>query len=447
MTDPTVSPAPDKYISSRLANPGAVAALWLAATLLHVADQVRFPDFTSGSPYASSILFLSSAPVLAALFAAFIARSATRALGLAGKLLLVDCLVSACWITAEWALEKSSVDLTLASLPFFLAAIAASAWVVAGDLAGSGATRPGRTLATLAAALVLAAWPCISLFDDSLLGWSARYARPEAGSEKLPPDIDTERLWTSQPALVAKALADLDAPPKGTGATYVVAIGASGTQHLFGREARFASATLARAFRAEGRSITLSNDEDSLHRVPLAANSNLNAVLVGLKRKLDDSNDLVILYLTSHGSRKAELTTDLPNYQRLEPLGAKRLAEALNRAGIRRRVIIVSACFAGGWIKPLASDDTIIIAAARADRTSFGCSDDRDLTYFGEAFLKGRVARGASLSDSFEDARRTIAKWEAQARKRPSEPQAFVGNNMKSVWKAQPGVAASASDR
>jgi hypothetical protein len=434
-------------MSDRLANPGVVAALWLAATLLHVADQVRFPDFSSGSPYASSILFLSSAPVLAALFAAFIARSATRALALAGKLLLVDCLVSACWFTAEWALEKSSVDLTLASLPFFLAAIAASAWVVASDLAGSGATRVRRTLATLAAAFVLAALPSILLLDDTLLGLSADYARPAAGSEELSPEIDAERLWTGQPILVAKALADLDAPPKGTGAAYVVTIGASGTQHLFGREARFAGTTLARAFRAEGRSITLSNDEDSLYRVPLAANSNLDAVLVGLRRKLDDRNDLVILYLTSHGSRKAELTTDLPNYQRLEPLGAKRLAEALNRAGIRRRVIIVSACFAGSWIKQLASDDSIIIAAARADRTSFGCSDDRDLTYFGEAFLKGKLARGASLSDGFEDARRTIAKWEARARKRPSEPQAFVGKNMESIWKAQPGVVVSAADR
>jgi hypothetical protein len=188
--------------------------------------------------------------------------------------------------------------------------------------------------------------------------------------------------------------------------------------------------------------VLLSNDEDSLYRVPLASTTNLDALLSGLGGKIDPARDLVVLYLTSHGSRDAELTTDLPNYDDLRQISATGLAEGLERAGIRRRVIIISACYSGSWIKPLASDDTIVITAARADRTSFGCSDDRELTYFGEALLKGPLASGASLSESFEAARRRVAGWENAEHGKHSEPQAFVGRNMSAIWRTRQPVAA-----
>ena len=38
-------------------------------------------------------------------------------------------------------------------------------------------------------------------------------------------------------------------------------------------------------------------------------------------------------------------------------------------AGIRHRVIAVSACYSGGWIGPLASDTTLVMTAADADST------------------------------------------------------------------------------
>jgi hypothetical protein len=243
-------------------------------------------------------------------------------------------------------------------------------------------------------------------------------------------------LWTSQPALVANALAEAGPPHPGP---FVVTIGAGGSQQLFGREARTARTVLGRAFGAGQRSILLANDEASLYRVPLASSTNLDSVLTGLTRKLDPSRDLVVVYLTSHGSRDAELSTNLPDYSDLRSIGAARLARALERAGIRRRVIIVSACYSGSWIKPLASDDTIVITAARADRTSFGCSDDRQLTYFGEALLKGPLAKGASLAESFAAARKTVAGWEGSDQH--SEPQAFVGRNMAGLWKARPSAA------
>ena len=120
----------------------------------------------------------------------------------------------------------------------------------------------------------------------------------------------------------------------------------------------------------------------------------------------------------------------------MRSISAARLSEALNRAGIRRRVIIVSACY---WKLDQAAGQRrhIVITAARADRTSFGCDDERELTYFGEALLKGPLAKGASLAESFEATRKTVSGWEGAAALH-SEPQAFVGRNMAGVWRASP---------
>ena len=107
----------------------------------------------------------------------------------------------------------------------------------------------------------------------------------------------------------------------------------------------------------------------------------------------------------------------------------------LDSAGIKRRIIIISACFSGSWIPALASADSIVITAARHDRSSFGCDDRRRLTYFGEAFLEGPLAQGASLREAFETARIRLERWEAGEKYIPSKPQVSVGRNMQTVWR------------
>jgi Peptidase C13 family len=120
---------------------------------------------------------------------------------------------------------------------------------------------------------------------------------------------------------------------------------------------------------------------------------------------------------------------------RVSPISAQSVTDALSKAQIKRRVIIISACYSGSWIPSLASPDSIVITAASKDRTSFGCDDSRQLTYFGEAFLNGPLSKGASLRDSFETARRKLAAWEVRDHLTPSQPQAYVGANMQALWR------------
>lgn len=244
-------------------------------------------------------------------------------------------------------------------------------------------------------------------------------------------EIDEESLWTAQPRLVEAAIEQ-----RGDGGVHVIGIAAGGVQDLFGREAGAASAMLQRRFAGEGDPIVLSNAWDDLEKLPLANRSNVAAVLAGIGEDFDPAGDLAVIYLTAHGGGDATLQTDLPDYTQLQAISASFLAKALNEAGISRRVIIVSACFAGAWIEPLASPDTIILAAARADRTSFGCDDRREFTFYGEALLASGLGEGGSLATAEAALEEAIAEAEAERGLEPSLPQVSVGAKMRELWEA-----------
>ena len=137
----------------------------------------------------------------------------------------------------------------------------------------------------------------------------------------------------------------------------------------------------------ESRALSLINDQRDLDGAPLASVSGLRYALRGLARRMNLDRDVLFLVISSHGATDPAIAvsnSDLP----LNDMTDEDLADALSDAGIKWRVIIISACYAGGFIDALKNPRTIVITAAAADRTSFGCSNDRDLTYFGEAFFR-----------------------------------------------------------
>jgi len=90
-------------------------------------------------------------------------------------------------------------------------------------------------------------------------------------------------------------------------------------------------------------------------------------------------------------------------------------------------VIVVSACYSGDFVDALADERSVVIAAASADRKSFGCNDSRALTYFGEEFYQQSLAGAASLRDAFQQARSALEKKERAAGIVPSLPRASFG--------------------
>jgi hypothetical protein len=98
-----------------------------------------------------------------------------------------------------------------------------------------------------------------------------------------------------------------------------------------------------------------------------------------------------------------------------------------DREGIKNRVVIVSACYSGTFVAPLANDRTIVVTASDAKSTSFGCAPERDWTYFGDALFRQSLRPGRDFQAAFDNARVLIQGWELMDHARPSNPQAHFG--------------------
>ena len=142
---------------------------------------------------------------------------------------------------------------------------------------------------------------------------------------------------------------------------------------------------------------------------------------------MNADEDVLFLFITAHGDRDHRLSAVQPPLE-LAPLTPTALARMLHDAGIKWRVIVVSACYSGGFIEPLRDDNTIVITASAPDRTSFGCEAGRDFTYFGEAYFRDALARTRSFTAGVRDrARRSSASARRRRSLEPSLPQMWVG--------------------
>ena len=194
-----------------------------------------------------------------------------------------------------------------------------------------------------------------------------------------------------QPELLDRALADLAPQDPALPDVYFVGFAGYGDQEVFSKEASFARDALAQRYDLHQHSLILANSPEPARDALLASTTALRHSLDGVAQKMDVANDVLMLYITSHGSDDGSVAVSESGMP-FNDLYVDDLKQALKESGIRWRVLIVSACYSGTFIEPLKDDYTIIFTAARADRTSFGCSDERDLTYFGEALFRDVVA-------------------------------------------------------
>jgi hypothetical protein len=140
--------------------------------------------------------------------------------------------------------------------------------------------------------------------------------------------------------------------------------------------------------------------------------------------RMDRANDVLFLLVSSHGA---------PGGRGVELSGgglmtAGMLRAALDDAGVRHRVVVISACYSGAFIGPLSGPNTTVITAANATNPSFGCTNTRSYTYFGDAFFNyGMQQSGADLRRAFGIARATVTQWERRDGERPSQPQMSMG--------------------
>jgi hypothetical protein len=246
---------------------------------------------------------------------------------------------------------------------------------------------------------------------------------------------DGEALLFEQAGRIDQSLAAVGRDPAPNPKIFFVGFAGVGDQKVFAQEVGLASRVLTERYDIAGRSLSLINDQRDLERAPLATVSGLKYALRALGRRMNLDQDVLFLSISSHGAEDPAIivsNSQLP----LNDLTDEDLADALRESGIQWRVIIISACYAGGFIDRLRDPKTIVITAAAADRTSFGCSNDRDLTYFGEAFYRDALPAARSLRGAFESAKVAIAARERREHVTPSDPQAYFGAKMEAKLRA-----------
>lgn len=241
--------------------------------------------------------------------------------------------------------------------------------------------------------------------------------------------IDPEDLLAMQDELVDGQIAALAPQRPGKVDVYVVAMAGDGAEDVFRNEVELATALFDEDFGTAGRSLGLINHVDTLAEAPLATRRNLMRTLEGIGRRIDPAEDIVLVFMTSHGSEEHDWLVQLGDYT-LTQITPDDLLEAYDSAGIRWRVAIVSACYSGGYIDALASSTSLVITSARADRTSFGCGADADLTFFGRAYFAEALEQERDLVRGFELARQRIDARERADGFDPSEPQIHVGDKV-----------------
>jgi hypothetical protein len=157
---------------------------------------------------------------------------------------------------------------------------------------------------------------------------------------------------------------------------------------------------------------------------------------------MDVDEDILFLYMTSHGTRKRGFSLSYDGMS-LPDINTQELADILDSTSIKYKVVMVSACYSGGFVKPMGNKNTLIMTAAAEDRKSFGCSDDNDITDFAKAFFVKSLPTSSTFEEAFGKAKIIVEKEEKSRKvKEYSSPQLVMGTAIRkqlTQWRKQNG--------
>lgn len=295
----------------------------------------------------------------------------------------------------------------------------------------------GRTKKTaiFAASLIAATLLTVSQFNAR--SWQEDYSKSSANEVEKPRLKLTQEVFEEQQALLKATMASVAPQRKDRADVYGLVFAPYAAEDVFLRESTMVSSVLRDRFDAGDRIIHLLNNGATTKTHPWATTANLEKSIQALATKMDLEKDLLVVYLTSHGGSDFKLAASHWPLE-IEPLTPQVLKQILDKAGVRNRVVAVSACFAGGWADVLATEHSLIMTAADATHTSYGCGSRSELTFFGRAVFDEQLRKTHSFEQAFNRAVPIIKKREIDADKKDgfSNPQIRIGSQIRPLLKA-----------
>jgi hypothetical protein len=240
-------------------------------------------------------------------------------------------------------------------------------------------------------------------------------------------ELNVEDLFYDQQSLMNETIQSVAEQRPGTTDLYLTAVAGYGYERVFLNEVEYVKRLFDERFDTQSRSLVLVNNVETVDRYPLANRHNLRNALAAIGERMDPDEDLLFLFMTSHGSSDHRFSVDFGPVP-LDDLTPQQVRQALDDAAIRWRVIVVSSCYSGGFIDPLKDPHTLIITAAAPDRESFGCGTTSEFTDFGTAYFKHALSQSSDFIQAFELASTWVAEKEQREGRKASLPQRFIGD-------------------
>lgn len=290
----------------------------------------------------------------------------------------------------------------------------------------------GWTIRTAVFLAIMMACTAVNVWQFNQRAWQEDDAASAIRDADKPRLRLSQQTFEAQQALWASKVGALAPQRDGVTDVYGLVFAPYASEDVFKRESTLVTDILSQRFDAQGRVLHLLNHVATTQSHLWATPQNAERAIQALAERMDKDNDVLVVYLTSHGGSDFKLAAYHWPLE-VEPLTPQLLRAALDKAGIRNRVIAVSACYSGGWVAPLASDNTLVMTAADATHTSYGCGRLSELTYFGRAMFDEQLRNTHSFEQAFANAVPVIKQREIDAGKDDgfSNPQISVGSGIR----------------
>lgn len=243
------------------------------------------------------------------------------------------------------------------------------------------------------------------------------------------------RLYSEAERLQA-ALSTIAPQRPGVRDVYTLIVGGDGTQGVFDREVRWVAERLNSVFDTKQRQIRLSNGSDTL---PLATRTSIRTSLQALDAVMDPEEDLLLVHFVSHGDVNGSLYL-ADKHMSLNDLSVADGKQWLNMLDAQHQWIVVSACYSGHWKEALATANRLVFTSAASDRTSFGCSNDSERTWFSSALYGAAMDQGVHNPAAwFAAATQRVTEMEKEQgieEESHSLPQLAIGSEFSQWWRS-----------
>lgn len=354
------------------------------------------------------------------------------------------------FVLTTWAVVPSSLLMTGMSLAYSrgwlpgMLTTVPGFWAVYGVLIGIGLVAaiglmarcvpsPSRLAIFVPGLLAISAIGIWQGFQEQEQVWQADTSASPAAPER-PRLRLTQETFEAQQAVWRRAVEGIAPRRAGAPQVFGLVFAPYASEDVFLRESAMVGTLLEERFGARGHVLRLINHATTSEELPWATPLNLRRAVQAMAERMDREQDVLVIYMTSHGANDLKLAS--AHWPLTVPwLTPQELREALDAAGIRHRVIAISACYSGGWIEPLGTEHSLIMTAADAEHTSYGCGHRSELTFFGRAVFDEALRKTRSFEAAFAEAVPVIKQREIDAGKEDgfSNPQIYVGAGIRPV--------------